>query len=276
MTALEVMPTFDLEGSADIAAGGVERDDPFVLARFGDGDLYCMKADTEEEAAAMLQATLGHRPGRPPLALADGELWSPKLRDMLRDAWTQITSGDHTLLLGNPRTSDFGRELYPYWDSLAGAIDRHYIPVHHEMFWLRHGPQPGLARFCLAVRRSQQRKLLVGRKELRSAAVLIHSDFVDVDPFESVNDAARVVEAAADYDLVLFCAGRGGKPMIAALLDRPRTLIDVGSLFDPILIANSRPRPGAPSDRDAELFFTSIIGSPVTVSPDRPGRAYPG
>ena len=266
--------TLSAADSAALAAGGIERDDPFVLARFGDGDLYCMNADTEDEMADMLQATLGDRRGRPPLALADGEEWSPELRDALRDAWAAITAGEHTLLLGDPTTSDFGREMWPYWRQLDDGIERRYIPVHHEMFWLRAGQQPELLRFCRSVRASVQRKLLVGRAELAPAASMIAADFVEVDPFASLRDVDTVIRRGRAYDIVLFCAGRGGKAMIRGLLSASRTLVDVGALFDPLYIGKSRPRTGAASDRDARAFFSELAGRRVTVSRSRPGRAF--
>lgn len=257
-----------------LAAGGIERQDHFTLARFGDGDLYCMKATTANEAAQLLQATLGDRPGRPPLALADGEQWSLELRDSLWKAWLAITSGDHKLLLGDPRTSGFGTELYPFWDTIRAGIQRRFIPVHHEMFWLTDQDQPELLRFCRAVKYSALDKLLVGRAELEPAADLIDAEFYEIEPFDSLTDAPWVVKAADPYPLVLLCAGRGGKAMIHGLLDPYRTIIDLGSLFDPLYIANSRPRVGAPSDEKAERFFSDLANRSVHVSPRRPGRAY--
>lgn len=261
--------------SCALVAHLLESDYAFTLARFGDGDLYCMKADTADEAAAMLQATLGDRPGRPSLALADGEVWSEDLRDALRDAWEAITGlGQHELLLGDPKTSGFGVELYPYWDDLTFNIFRPFGLVHHEMFWLHADPQPELLRFCRALRDSKKRKLLIGRPELAPAAALVEAEFIAVDPFDSLRDVFRVVQVADKYPVVLVCAGRGGKAMIHGLLDRRRTIIDLGSLFDPLYIANSRPRAGMPTDAQAEAFFSDLAGQPVRVSPNRPGRAY--
>lgn len=270
------MKTFGWDESADLAAGGIERGDPFVLSRFGDGDLYCMKADTEEDAARMLTATLGHRPGRPPAALADGEVWTPAMRDSLRNAWTILTTTDaaRTLMLGDPRTSDFGRELYPYWVALAAAVTRTFIPVHHEMFWLRAEPQPGLLRFCRALRESQAAKVVVGRAELAPAAEIVAADFVEVSPFTSLDDAPRVVRECEPYEVVVLCAGRGGKEITVGLLNTYRTIVDVGALFDPLYIGNTRPRPGGATDEDAEEFFSRVADSPVAVAAHRPGRKY--
>lgn len=266
--------TLGWDESAHLAAGGIEREDPFVLSRFGDGDLYCMKADTEEEAAAMLTATLGERPGRPPAALADGEVWTPAMRDSLRNAWAVLTAdSDTTLMLGDPRTSDFGRELWPYWDSLASNIIRPFIPIHHEMFWLRAEPQPGLLRLCQALRATGAAKVLVGRAELAPAADIIDADFVEVSPFTSLEDAPDVA-ALVDHDIVIVCAGRGGKEILVRTLAPDRTIIDAGALFDPLYIGNTRPRRGAASDEDVEAFFTAVADEPITVASNRPGRAY--
>lgn len=266
--------TLTAEESCVIAAGGIERADPFTLVRFGDGDLYCMKAQSEKHAARMLRDTLGDRPGRPPLALADGELWTPELRDTLRETWEAVKAFDGSLLLGDPKTSPFGTELYPYWDELLAGLERSYVPVHHEMFWLSDQPQPELLRFCRAVKYSAERKLLVGRKELEPAAAMLEADFQEVHPFRSLIDRSTVVGRGDDYPLVLLCAGRGGKAMTRGLLDKRRTIVDLGSLFDPLYIANSRPRVGAPSDEQAERFFTALANQLVTVDPGRPGRAY--
>ena len=266
--------TLSLGDSAALAAGGVEREDPFVLARFGDGDLYSMKADSDADLAEMLQATLGDRPGRPPLALSCGELITADLRTVLREAWTAITTGDHTLMLGDPTTSDFGRELWPYWHQIAGQIERPYIPVHHETFWLRGEPQPELVRFCRAVKGSRLRKLLVARPEAAPAARMLHADFHPVPATEALTEARAVIRRGRGYDIVLIAAGRAGKTVIAGLLDPKRTLIDIGALFDPLYIGNTRPRAGVASDADAEAFFSEVAGEHVSVSPERPGRPY--
>ncbi len=266
--------TFDAEASCALAAGAVERQDPFVLSRFGDGDLYVMKADTAEECAAMLQATLGDRPGRPPLANSDAEEWTPDLRDSLRETWDAVTTGKHQLMFGNPRTSGFGLELYPYWDRISAAIQRDYISVHHEMFWLTNQPQPELTRFCKALRNDSRVKVLVGRAETAPAAEMMECDFLEVQPHKSFEDAGWVTDRVAFYDVVVLCAGRGAKEMLRLLLDTERTIIDAGALFDPLFIENSRPRPGQATDADAEALFSEVMGRPVSVAQDRPGRPY--
>jgi len=270
--------TLDCAESAAHATHLIVTREPFVLSRFGDGDLYCMKADTEAEAAEMLAATLGPRNGRPPLALADGEQWSEALAYSLREAWDAITNYDGPLLLGDPTTSGFGPELYPYWQTLAARITRPYTAVHHEMFWLRDEPQPELLGLLRAIRDSPYHKALVGRSELEAAAKMIGADFLEVDPFDSLQDALRISWLARQhlrgYDMVLLCAGRGGKEMTRLMLGRVPWIIDVGSLFDPLFIGPSRPRAGAASDEDAEAFFSALMGEPVRVAVGRPGRAY--
>ncbi len=272
----KVAPTLDADESAALAAGGIERGDPFVLVRFGDGDLYTMNAADDKELADMLQATLGDRPGRPPLALSCGEMMSMEVRDALRTAWAAITdpAGEHKLLLGDPRTSPFGPELYPYWEHLTSHIERSYIPIHHETFWLSDRPQHDLLRFCQAVRYSAERKVLIGRAELAPAAALVEADFIQVQPHNSLQDALVAVCCASDYSVVLVAAGRGGKAIIHGLLDPHRTVVDIGSLFDPIYVGNTRPRGGAASDAQAEAFFSELADEPVTVAANRPGRAY--
>lgn len=263
------------EMSADRAAAAVERHDPFVLVRYGDGDLYFMKADTADQLAGWLQAALGDRPGRPPLALAGGEQWSPALRDALRESFAHITGGEHTLLLGDPRSNMFGRELIPYWKDLTATITRSYTAVSVDMFWLTHRRQTGLHRLLRAITERSSAKVLIGREELRPAAGLIGARLITVNPYDAFADSERAARAASDSDLVLVCAGRGGKPIIANLLDSARTIIDAGALFDPLLIGNTRPRPGVTlTERHIERFFTDATGQTAKIAANRPGRLY--
>ncbi len=264
------------EESAALLADKVERREEFALARYGDGDLYFMRGETLEEVEEALYACLGDRPGRPAGALSGGDLWSPKLRELLLQAWHRFVAYDK-MIFSDARTIlvDWGDELLPYWEELTSDLDLSY--VHHYALWLEREPRPELLRFCHAVRSHPGRTLIVGRHELKRAANMILSDFHVVDPYEADLDAAGVIRFVRDYeyDLVLFCAGRGAKLMIAGLLGEGRMLIDAGSLFDPLCLGNTRPRPGDPSDADTEEFFSAVAGYEVRVSDNRPGRPWP-
>lgn len=203
--------------TVDLLVGRLEASEAFVHVRFGDGDVFF--------------AT-----GTGPTLTADGEEWSPELRDQLRAAWRALapTAG---LLLGDVESYLVSDGCEAQWrELLAEATEIRGEPpelVHIEA--LRAGLGYALP-FYQAVAADDRRKVFVGPERLASVATMLRSDFVPVPLHVAHTAAPRLVDevAAGMYEVALFAAGRGGKIMQAALALRDPflTQVDVGSGLD--------------------------------------------
>lgn len=217
--------------------------DPFVHVRFGDGDVFF--------------AT-----GTGPRLTADGEEWTPELGSRLMWAWRTLAEAPVQLLVGDVESYEVSDGCEAEWlemreqgEWLRGRAGNGPIEfVHIEALRAGRGHALPLYQALAADRR---RKALVAPETLAGAARMLGADHVPVPlhvAHEAVEDAVEAVTAGG-YDIVLVCAGRGGKIAQAHLADRLPWLvqIDVGSGLDLLFDGGVRRGTDLRVDRDAVL-----------------------
>lgn len=193
---------------------------------------------------------------------AEGECGTPKLGAALLDAWRVFGKHPHTFM-GDWQTASFGvgdETQYPeQWGRMLCALEREPVWMHYESLLLMR-LTPELRDFYRVIATASRNKILIAPKRLAGAANLLRAEHHQI-PLQGACSIYEDVVASlrrADWDVLLFCAGRAAKLIMADLCQEfpERTYIDLGSALDPLF--GFQTRSGQVSTGEAWQYFAEL------------------
>lgn len=204
--------------TVDLIVGLLERREPFVHVRFGDGDV-------------MFATGTGSK------ITGDGEEWSPEFQQAMIGSWFALVGAKVNLFVGDVETYDVSDGVEEEWRVLrqaGGWVRGEPIQlVHIEALRCSRRYAPLV---YSAIRKDKRRKLYVAPDRLKPVADWLGADHLPVPLKTAHEDAALVMSQllVKQPEVLLFSAGRGGK-MIQAYVANALpmiTQIDIGSGLD--------------------------------------------
>ena len=228
-----------------LLAEKIERDEPVVFVKLGDGETSCVRGE--------------------PGANCDGDPYAPALAAGLADAVRHLAASPG-VYFGAWHSSG----TTAVWEHLTRTSNMRWLHYHSAMPDAEALRASHLLRFLTAIRDSKRTKILVGNALLAKAVPLLRLAAHIVVPqggwFAAHYDrifAAVTKGAAASTErgvLVLTCCGLGAKVLIGDLHRQfPQgVFIDIGSGLD--FLCTQKDSRGAPyTYGDLERYFKSIL-----------------
>lgn len=221
----------------------VLRNEAFIFAKFGDGELGCMNGNTGENC--------------------DGHPYTPALAVKLRNA-LHVISG-----LDNAYIAEWDGEVW-------GNIRNKYTHPNHlndiklvdyqVLLSVTEHLDSHLQDFYRAIKKASTSKgvVFIIPKELNPVVTYIASSPIiinipKVNAFSVYDDALGMINSKMkDGDILITACGLMAKPLIAdAVVSNPNiTCLDFGSAFDPLVLGNTRL--GQAPVKDVKTFFNAI------------------
>jgi hypothetical protein len=235
--------------TVDLLVGLLEKREPFLHVRFGDGDV-------------MFATGVGSK------ITGDGEEWSPGLQNAMILAWFALVRAKTTLLVGDIETYDVSDGIEAEWRILRQAGEwlrgEPITAVHIEALRCSR-PYAGLV--YEAIRNDPRRKIYAAPYRLKPAADWLGAEHVPVPLRVAHEDAHLVVSQVVVQkpDVLLVSAGRGGK-LIQSFVGEALphiTQIDIGSGLDMLIPDGVRRGTDGRVDRQKVLAAYRDIGWPT-------------
>jgi SAM-dependent methyltransferase len=215
--------TLDPDESVAMLTEQLNRKQPFVFFKYGDGALECMYRLGECSRTC------------------DGERYTAELAQELRWAWGELLRTPFAFV-GDWLSASFGPdspELYvdEYADLVDGASPTW---VHFECVLLMRLAQP-LLEFYRALAMDSRKKLLIGRPEMAGAAKMLRAGFLPIPMCSDLRPHLAKLEhriGRGDFEILIYGAGMAGNVLAARLHQRypNRTYISLGSALDPLFV----------------------------------------
>jgi SAM-dependent methyltransferase len=224
--------TLDEEQSAAVLAGKIDRREPFLFLRYGDGALECLKG-----------GGAGHT--------CDGEPYSNNLGVALWNAWRYAAAGDN-VFAGDWLSASFEGEHDPSRYPLDWEALTEYAPkfewLHFEtLLWMttRRGTK-ALAEFYASVERASVEKVLLAPAAMAPAAARLRCRHIATPMSGMFESVGKITEQllATPFDLLLWGCGMAGTlPVVECWRRHPeRQYVNIGSSLDPLHRGRTRSR----------------------------------
>lgn len=238
------------EETCTILAAKLQKREPFIFTKFGDGDVQFM---------------YNLRDGR----TADGEVNCPALSAGLWLAWMTLASQPTSYVADFKTYSDFGprdeQKHFAEWEEMVALAGVNPWPgplptlVHMEAL-LSNRLSPELRHFYEVLRSDPIEKVLVAPARLSGACRMLRCSLYEIPLATAWEVAEEAVERLdrSTAEVLIFCAGRASKLIMAGLMKRKpgRTMIDLGSGLDPLFCGQTR---GVQVDQAAALKYFSAL-----------------
>lgn len=204
--------------TVDLIVGLLEKQEPFVHVRFGDGDV-------------MFATGVGSK------ITGDGEEWSHELQQKMISAWFMLARAKVNLLVGDVESYDVSDGIEAEWRVLLQAGNwmrgADIETVHIEALRCSR-PYAPLA--YNAIRKDKRHKVYVAPERLAPVADWLGADILPV-PLHVAHEQASLLMSQllmVQPEVLLLSAGRGGKLIqsYVAMAMPTVTQIDIGSGLD--------------------------------------------
>lgn len=209
--------------SAALLTNLLQNRQSFIYARVGDGDLYVMFEVPPY--------------GNGEEVNTNGETAVPGLAERVRDALSRIARLPGYVFIGDylsRATGDAG--LTDQWEQARQLLaDR---PLVHVEALLLHRPSADLISFYYAASEDPRRKVYVAPGTHIDAAAMLRAEHVVIPPHNAYELVDEIVAAIDDLQgqVVYLSAGYATKLITAEAWRPGRTLVDLGSALDPVVL----------------------------------------
>jgi hypothetical protein len=205
----------DIENPLHQMRDAIKSGKDFVFVKMGDGEM-----------SAML-GVVG--------ANCDGQPYSKKLGDALRDAYKRIGK------LNNVQITRWKLGMEKNIEFFEKELDIECTADHDLLLNRVGGLTPYHYNFWKAIKESKRHKIFVGPKRLDGVIKFLNIDkFVEIPEKDSFS--AKPIIPVTENSIVLFSAGMASKVWIGDCVKScsKATYIDCGSAFDPIFVGKTR------------------------------------
>jgi SAM-dependent methyltransferase len=244
-----------IDESAAFLTGKLQRQEPFLFVRYGDGALECINA-----------LGIGHT--------ADGEKYSAELAYEMLEAWNKFASGHRhpfgmeagaaNVFVGDWLSASFGAnratEYRAEYAKLIGDVRLNFL--HFEALLLTRESRDLLG-FYRAVKADTRRKVYLGPQAHAPAARMLGCEHVVTPMRDLLASVDSIYEKLAHdpfgFDVLLWGAGMAGTIPVVRLWEKfpQRTFINLGSAMDPL--TRGYTRSGQLTKAQATKFFGELM-----------------